>query len=360
MENNKAVVFFGFLILVAVIVSTFNEYEITGQIARGGPGNLPRTGPGVGPTSFPEVGIEVINAGCEWTGDYFWVCETVKFSGLSNYYAKGFISGGEPLSKSKIQHESPFIYCQNVGEVEGIRAVHAYLFGAGDAYRALDTDNTVKCSKETKASDWEKVRFTPVARTFGPKDAFGTDHVRFEKGKPLSCDVSGYYKVVDRKKIAAPIFGCNGASGILKGKVSQFGVQYVYENPGPFDWREMGAASILDPPEKYHEGVIAYATSCDPVNYFEGKNYAKATAKIVDDGIDIEWEYHNFDTKPNIEFILNFDCSIEGKAKEKIGFFESKEEKKVVEEEPKVVEESIKEAPLGAWARLRGWFLGLF
>lgn len=356
MENNKYVVFLGLFILLAIVISVFNEYDITGLIARGGPGNLPRTGPGVGPTFQAETKVGITNAGCEWTGSTFWACATVEWAGLSDFYSKAFISGGESLSKSHKQDKSPYIYCQDVGNTGGKRSVQAYLYGTDDGYRNVD-GATMDCVKNLDKSNIQEVKFSFRARTFGPKDAAGTEIAEL-KGKPLSCDYTGYYTVLEKRNV-----GCYGGTGILRGHIDP-GMQYVYMNPGPFDWKEMG--SVLDPAESYHEGYAVYATSCDPVNYFDGENYVRGKAKLMDEGVQFDWEYFNKDTKPNIDFILNLKCKILAKEKENIIAMLTPEPKKPLEEAPNVVKKEangeleIQEAPINVWGSLKRWFLGLF
>lgn len=362
MENNKLVLFFGLFILVAVVISTFNEYEVTGQIARGYPGNLPTTGPGPGSTTPLDQSVRITGASCEWNGDTFWACATVGFNGLSSDYSKAFFSGGTPLGKVQKSYESPFRFCDEVGDTEGNRVLQAYVYGPSDIYKDVK-GTTVKCSREEFEVDYQKVKLNFRTGTLGPLSAFGTEQVKLD-GRPISCEVDGYYEIVDRKKTASNIYMCNGATGILKGHIDNGGNQYVYENPGPFDWREAGSSGRLDPEEIYHEGYFVYATSCDPINYFDGDNYARATANIKDDGLEVNWDYYNSDTHPNIDFVVDLNCKVKGKTK--LPKTISKELTGTVVEEaeeiPGVIEQEIElvDAPVSVWQRLKGWFLSLF
>src|SRR3989344_533340 len=82
-----------------------------------------------------DIDVNIVGSYCIYKEEKFTACQRTVWQGGA--YAKGYITGGEPLKKSPEQNESEFIYCQDLDK-PGKKAVNAYLFN--DKGKTIKTD----------------------------------------------------------------------------------------------------------------------------------------------------------------------------------------------------------------------------
>lgn len=334
------VVIFSFLYIIV-------EGDITGNVAN------------------ENIKISVNSLSCVWKDDSFEACSTILWEAPAGYYAKGYIGGGEPVSQSPKLANSPAIYCQNVGDSEGKRAAHAYLYGSGGALKAMTNNNIVECKREELPTSKSKKKFTFMARGEFQKRprGEGTFDIRGFGGMPVSCKFKGKW-VTDNAFIEEATRICNKATGTFEGFYGH-GEQYVITDHHPFTWQGISGL-FTDPAPKMYSGYIAYMNTCDRINYNEGRYYARArVSNIYDDGLALTWEYFDDGFNPRVHFQGEAECDI---AQEQLPTTKEIEviEPVVEPEISEIIEEEVVGVPIAEekqsafWQRVKSFFGSIF
>ncbi|HLD15693.1 MAG TPA: hypothetical protein VJB94_03895 [Candidatus Nanoarchaeia archaeon] len=318
-----------------------------------------------GAVSDPNT-ITVESASCNWRENHFEICEYMNWAQANGYYARGYIAGGESLDKAPIIYSSPATYCQDVGDIEGKRAVHTYLYNSRGELKALDTNNVVNCEmqKVNEENVKQKLQFRAQGEfTLRPK---GEGQIKLEGfgGKPVSCTIKGAWKT-DNDIIHRTRGYCSGATGNFVGYADQ-GRQYVLNDPHPFAWQGINGL-LTDPEEQLYQGYFIYMNTCDSISYNKQRYYTRArVVDFTDDGIVFDWEYFDDDTSSAIEFDAIVECKIVTNQEPVTVYVEQEpvlEAVKPTQEEvkiPEIKKEAPKEKPKGLFYSLASWFKSLF
>ncbi|MDO8556320.1 MAG: hypothetical protein Q7R96_04055 [Nanoarchaeota archaeon] len=349
MDHKKAALFVLFVVLFSFFYVIVNA-ELTGQVTRLDPS------------------IAVTSASCLWKDDHFEICSTMSWDAEQTYYAQGYVAGGEPLTKAPKLFQSPAVYCQNVGAVEGKHAVHAYLYSTRGSLKSLSTDRVVDCSLQVESTSQESPKkFVISAEGEFRRRPKGEGSVRIDgfSGTPVACSVVGTF-VTDDTRHEGQTETCNRASGSFSG-VYNHGLQKVTVDANPFAWQGI-AGLFSDPDPISYQGYVGYMTFCDRKDYTSGRYYARFQVTDIDaTGLTLSWDYFN-DQNTKVEFLGEVQCDT---LRESAPVIESPVVvEPVVEEEPEeliiapvIDEEESVGSPIpsssywsGVWSKVKGWF----
>jgi hypothetical protein len=349
MSNSKIVLQALIIIVIAVFVSSFGLKSTTGQAIR-----------------QIDAEIEVKSASCNWVQDHYEVCSYVTWKGEGfNDKAKILVSGSDvPLNKVQEYKSSPITNCVDAGTHDGRRSVQAYLLDRENKYIDIDSDTLIYCKKDnrdfktqTKSTSFRAKSINNRGRTQGSYEIRGFD------GKPTSCTLEGIFRVDDRLKLGQRTGYCHKASGVFSSFVSP-GQQYVITDADEFSWRGLENRQLTDPAPKKVDNYAVYMETCDSSFYGQGRYYVRAYVdRFTEEGLILNWEYFNEDTKPAVDFIFKINCDIavekqpsvfpvvEDEAEEVIEFEEIVEEAPIIDEVEPVI---------STWQRFKNFLRRLF
>src|SRR3989344_367515 len=350
MDSKKIALFTLFVVLFSFFYVVVNA-EITGQATR----------------NAPHVNVEGVS--CTWKQDHFEICETIGWEAGQTYYAKGYIAGGEPLTKSPKLTSSPTIYCQNIGSTGGKRAVHAYLYSTQGTIKALSIDNIVSCSQSQPRTATSKISFGVQASKEFRKRESGSGTFRLEgfSGKPVMCTFSGRW-VVNGRQLEQSTELCNQATGSFEG-VMMDSVQKTVVDAHPFSWQDIEGL-FQDPDPEEFPGYIAYAKLCDRTDYKSGRYYAGLRVlEKEESALVLGWDIKSH-ADIAVDFIAEAKCNV-ATEEEPAALVASEPEE--AEETPEVASEPAEEAeeaeePVGEpiketwslWQSFASWFRSIF
>lgn len=263
-----------------------------------------------GQATSDALSIDVDSLSCRWNEDHFEACGSIAFSAPLGHYAKGFIGGGEPIVNSPKITSSPAIYCQSIGETEGKKAFHAYLYNSQGVLKKVNINNLAECKKEELPTIKSKKKF--FINTWGefrsrPRGEGSVDITGFN-GIPISCKITGGW-ITNNMDIGQNVKLCHKATGTLEGFYGH-GEQYVMSDPQPFAWQGIRGL-FIDPRPKLYEGYVMYANTCDRLDYSRGRYYSRVrVSDVYDGGLTLTWEYFDDDMRPKVEFNGEIECDI--------------------------------------------------
>ncbi|MEK6862279.1 MAG: hypothetical protein AABY07_10030 [Nanoarchaeota archaeon] len=300
-------------------------------------------------------GLTVEDAYCEWRFDHFETCVTVNWNGLTGDYAKAEISGGESLSESPYQYESPFTYCQNVGSYEGKRATNVFIYDYGGKMkeRVQSIKPDVICEKPKRGTGGgvgeifkDHVSFAAY-RTTGRAEGSGEFLISLPKN-PVSCEIVGEYRM--RRFDPSHAFNkrnlrCMG-TGKFQAYVDNSG-QGGTDDPDPFYWGDE-AYGLIDPPPRNYEGNIVNLYTCDRTYLSDPRYYIKAKVTDFSNNMKVEWEYMDDGAKPTVDVIMDVKCELEKSAEKRQvrTKIEPEVEPEVIEIPPEIAEPFLEEEPV--------------
>ncbi len=348
MDSKKIAIFVLFTVLSSFLYIVVNA-ELTGQATR----------------EKPKINVE--GASCAWKEDHFEICETISWQADVTHYAKGYIAGGEVLTKSPKLTLSPTIYCQNVGPTEAKRAVHAYLYNTQGTIKALNIDNVVTCSRKPQEFDSKTQSFSTQAKKLIKARAKSSDtfHIQGFGGTPTTCTFSGHW--ITNGRVIENIDVCHQATGEFTGTFSS-GVQRTTVDAHPFAWSNI-VGLYRDPDSEEFPGYVAYAKLCDRTDYDAGRYYARLRVIEADNaGLTLEWEYANV-ADLRVDFIGEVTCEIIKEEAEWSPAADKAEseiiEEQIIEEPEPALEEETGEAivtqePWSFWKSVGAFFRRIF
>ncbi|MDO8628172.1 MAG: hypothetical protein Q7R56_00265 [Nanoarchaeota archaeon] len=348
MDIRKAALFTLFVILFSFFYVTLNA-DITGHATR------------VDPV------VRVDSAACQWKSDHFEVCSAISWDAEQTYYAQAYIGGGDPLSKAPKLVNNPSLYCQDVGTLEGKRAVNAYLYSSQGSLKSLSVDTVVVCSRDQVLTKSDEVKkFIVEARNEFTQRPAGSGEVVLTgfAGKPAVCRFSGRFLTDAKKESGTGI--CHKASGTFEG-LYDHGLQQVVVDPLPFTWQGFEGL-FSDPGLSTYDGFVGYMTLCDRGDYKAGRYYARfAVTEVTDDSLTLGWEYFD-ENLVKVNFYGEVSCDVESEEVSVITpevivpVEESPVVEEVEEESMPPVEEPMVGTPIEpsfwsrVWLSVRGWF----
>ncbi|MDP4012797.1 MAG: hypothetical protein Q8R00_04300 [Candidatus Nanoarchaeia archaeon] len=298
------------IIILAIGSISFQVSDLTGGY---GLGDTEKYSTTYGQFYPDEIDLSVDHASCTWKKDHYETCAQVSWKGLSGYYLKSFIASGSVKDSEKIK-QNPYVYCSDVGDNAGQRAVHAYLYTSSNVLKRADVNTFVNCDKsEEPLTKTVKQRYSIIVDTSDRTRNTGSKTFNGLEGKPVSCEVTGTWKTKNRRTPGASISFCHGATGSFTGYFQE-GKQYVINDMDLFDYTDQGTSkgNVQNPPPTTHNGYTLYTRICDQTQFEQGRSYARA--KVVSfnpDGFTLDWEYNNPGTRPSVEFLFEVTCKVE-------------------------------------------------